>query len=532
MSANGKIALSAFVMSVATFISRVLGFIRDMIVARFFGASGVSDSFFVAFRVPNLLRELFAEGSMSSGFIPVLTQYRTNKGDAEAIDLVRVTFTFIVIVIGLLCVLGIVFAGPIVRLIAPGFVNDPAKFAGTVTLTQTMFPFLLFVSLSALTMGALNTKKKFFVPAMASACFNVAIIVTIIAFYDRFREPVMAVAVGVTVGGLAQFVWQLPIFFKNNYSLRPNFRFSHPGLKRIGALVFPAAAGTAVAQFNIFMSTILASYLPTGSITYLYYAMRLIQFPVGIFGVAMGMAVLPALSEHASRGDFETLTGDFAFSLKLLFAITLPSMVGLIVLAEPIVSTLLQRGQFDHAAVVATASALVCYSAGIWAMVGVRVVASTFYAMQDTKTPVKTAIFSVLINLLLSIILMQPLSHAGLALANALASMLNFSLLFYMLRGRLLTLNTGDIGVAFVKTLIASVVMGAVGWYMVRLWHWGAGESGFGRAAFLACTIALCMVAYTVVAWALRSEEIRYIFQMVMARMRGRRFKHQEAADG
>ncbi|MBF0537462.1 MAG: murein biosynthesis integral membrane protein MurJ [Nitrospirae bacterium] len=531
MTGNRKIAVSAFVMSVATFISRVLGFIRDMIVALFLGASGVSDSFFVAFRVPNLLRELFAEGSMSSGFIPVLTQYRTNKGEGEAVDLVRVTFSFIVVVIGLICLLGIVFAGAIVRFIAPGFVGDPAKFSSTVTLTRIMFPFLLFVSLSALTMGALNTKKKFFVPAMASACFNVAIIVTVLAFYNSFREPVMAVAIGVTVGGLAQFIWQLPMFFKNNYSLRPNFNFSHPGLKRIGALVFPAAAGTAVAQFNIFMSTILASYLPTGSITYLYYAMRLIQFPVGIFGVAMGMAILPALSEHASRGDFETLTKDFAFSLKLLFAITVPSMLGLIVLSEPIVSVLLQRGQFDHAAVRATASALVCYSMGIWAMVGVRVVASTFYAMHNTRTPVKTAIISVLANIFLSIILMQYLSHAGLALANALASTLNFSLLFYLLRGRLLTLDAGDIGVSFTRTLAASVIMALVGWGIVRF-NWNPGDSGLGKAIFLTCAIVLCVVTYTVAAWVLKSEEIRYILKAIMSKTRGRRLKRQEAADG
>ncbi len=510
-------------MSAATFISRVLGFIRDMIVARFLGASGVSDSFFVAFRVPNLLRELFAEGSMSSGFIPVLTEYKTNKGEKETVDLVRVTFTFIVVIIGLICILGIVFATPIVKLIAPGFVNDVAKFNSTVDLTQVMFPFLLFVSLSALTMGALNTKKKFFVPAMASACFNVTIIITITLFYSYFKEPVMSVAVGVTVGGLSQFLWQLPMFFKNNYSLRPYFNFSHPGLKKVGALVFPAAAGTAVAQFNIFMSTILASYLPTGSITYLYYAMRLIQFPVGIFGVAMGMAVLPTLSEHAARGEFETLTKDFAFSLKLLFAITVPSMAGLIVLSEPIVSTLLQRGQFDHTAVKATASALVCYSMGIWAMVGVRVVASTFYAMQNTKTPVKTAMISVLVNMFLSIVLMQYLSHAGLALANALASAVNFLLLFYLLRSRLLTLDASDIGVSFMKTLTSSVIMGLVGWYMIRLTHWDLTDSSISKTVFLTCTIALCVLAYTISALSLKSEEVHYIYQIIMAKTSGRK---------
>lgn len=542
MSAKGRIARAAGVMSVATFISRILGYIKDMILAGIFGATAVADAFFVAFRIPNLLRELFAEGSMSSAFVPVLTEYQTKHGHEEANRLARSVFLFILVAVGLLCVLGIVFAPALVTVIAPGFLDDPGKFSTAVLLTRIMFPFLLFISLAALAMGALNTRRVFFIPALAPAMLNVVTIVCVLSLADRFESPIIAVAVGIVAGGLVQFLFQVPSFLKQGYyffrgrqsavgnqpsavshqplpgihhASRPLW---HPGLKRIGILVIPATAGLAVNQINIFISTILASYLPEGSITYLYYSMRLIQFPIGIFGVAMGMAVLPALSEHSVRGEMDKLKEDFSFALRLLFFITIPAMAGLIALKVPIVATLFQRGRFGPEATIATADALMFYALGIGAIVGVRTIAAAFYSIQDTRTPVKVAAAAMLVNIGLSLLLMGPMQHKGLALANALAAGVNFLMLFSLLRTRLGGMGAAGIGLSFGKTLLASAVMGAAGWSAAQSDLWMASGQGLYKAAYLGGTMAFCMVVYFTAAYLLKSEEMGYIINKVRSK--------------
>ncbi len=505
-------------MAAATFISRVLGFVRDMIFAVYFGATGLSDTFFAAFRIPNLLRELFAEGAMSAAFIPVLTEYRRKQGEEEARRLVRVTFTFIMIVVGLVCVAGIFFSPVIVTAIAPGFLSSSEKFSLTVLLTRIMFPFLLFISLSALVMGALNTKKVFFIPALAPAMLNVTLILSIVFFESRASQPILVAAFGILAGGFVQFAFQLPAFFKKGYSLGFAADFRHPGLKKMSILLIPATMGLAVNQVNIVVSNILASYLPSGSITYLYYSMRLTQFPIGIFGVAMGMAVLPALSEHAVKGDFDRLRDDFSFALRLLFFITVPAMAGLIALREPIVNLLFQRGQFDYAATRGTSEALLFYSIGIWSIVGVRVVTATFYSMQDTKTPVKIAVVGVLSNVGFSLALMGPMKHAGLALANALASGINFALLFYFLRKKLKRVDARKIIRSFVKIAAASTIMGLSGWLMLHGDLWTKSGRGLEKAALFAGTSFLCAVIYAAVSFLFRNEELGYLFETLKKR--------------
>jgi putative peptidoglycan lipid II flippase len=520
MGQKAKIARAAGVMSAATFISRILGFARDMIFALYFGATGTSDTFFAAFRIPNLLRELFAEGSMSAAFIPVLTEYRQKQGEEEAQKLVKITFSFIVTIVGIVCLLGIIFAPEIVTVIAPGFIKYPDKFSLTVLLTRIMFPFLLFVSLAALAMGALNTRKVFFIPALAPAMLNITLIVVIVFFASITRRPIEIAAVGVLIGGFMQFLFQLPSFFKNGYRLGFSPYFRHPGLRRMAILLVPATLALAVNQINILVANILASYLPSGSITYLYYSMRLIQFPIGIFGVAMGMAVLPALSEHAVRGDIEHLREDFSFALRTLFFISVPAMAALIALRQPVVNLLFQRGSFDYAATRGTSEALLFYSFGIWSIVGNRVITSSFYAMQDTKTPVKIATVGMLSNILLSLILMGPLKHAGLALANALASWVNFSLLSYFLRKKLKRIDARKILRSFIKILTASVVMGLSAWALLHgaLWH----ESGnaLRKAAYFSGTAFLCLVIYIGTSLLLRSEELGYVYSGLKERIR------------
>ncbi len=518
MDAHGRIARSAGVMSAATFISRVLGFARDMIFAAYFGATGVSDTFFAAFRIPNLLRELFAEGSMSSAFIPVLTEQRQKHGDEEAKRLVKITFTFILIIVGLVCVLGVFLSPAIVTVIAPGFLGSPEKFSLAVLLTRIMFPFLLFISLAALVMGALNTRGVFFIPALAPAMLNITLILSIILFESRSKLPITAAAIGVMAGGLVQFAFQLPSFFRNGYGLGFDTSFGHPGLKRMSILLVPATLALAVNQINIIVGNVLASFLPSGSITYLFYSMRLIQFPIGIFGVAMGMAVLPALSEHAVKGDFDRLRDDFSFALRLLFFISVPSMAGLIALREPIINLLFQRGKFDYLATQGTAESLLFYAIGIWSIVGVRVITAAFYSMQNTRTPVKIAVVGMLSNLLFSLVLMGPLRHAGLALANSLASGVNFVLLFYFLRRKLGRVDARRILKSFVKICLASAVMGLAGWSLLRGSIWAASGRSLEKAIYLAGTIVVCLCIYLAVSFFLRGEEMHYFYEKMKNR--------------
>lgn len=520
MQGKHHITKAAGLMSIATFISRVLGYVRDMIFALYFGATGISDTFFAAFRIPNLLRELFAEGSMSSAFIPVLTEYRQKQGEKEANRLVKITFTFIIVAVGTVCVAGIIFSPSIVTVIAPGFLGSPEKFSLTVTLTRIMFPFLLFISLASLIMGALNTKKIFFVPALAPAMLNTTLILSIICFESQAKQPITVAAIGVVVGGFVQFAFQLPSFLKNKYNLALNANFSHPGLKKMSTLLIPATLALAVNQINIVVSNILASYLQQGSITYLFYSMRLVQFPIGIFGVAMGMAVLPALSEHAVKGNFDELTNDFSFALRLLFFITIPAMAGLIALREPLINLLFQRGKFDYMATVGTAQALLFYSTGIWAVVGVRVVTAGFYSLQDTRTPVKIAVVAMLTNIVFSLIFMKPLKHSGLALANALASAVNFTFLFYFLRRKLKKIDGRRILRSFAKAILASLIMGFIGGIFLRSAIWKMPGDTIEKAFYLSGTIFLCICSYLFLSYIMRSEEAFYVMAMIRQRFK------------
>jgi putative peptidoglycan lipid II flippase len=334
------------------------------------------------------------------------------------------------------------------------------------------------------------------------------------------EHPIIAVAGGVVLGGFVQFFFQVPSFWKQGYSLKPAYDFGHTGLKKMALLIMPATMGMAVAQINIFVSTILASYLPEGSVTYLYYSMRLIQFPVGIFGVAMAMAVLPTLSEHAVKGDYDELRNDFSFALRLIFFITVPAMAGLIALREPIVNLLFQRGRFDYAATVGTAQALLFYSIGIWSIVGVRTVTVSFYSMQDTKTPVKIAAISVAANLLFSIALMNSMKHSGLALANSIASGINFIMLFYFLRKRLVRVEGKRILSSFLKTALASLIMGIIGSALLHGELWSSHGNTVLKIFSLGGTIVLCTMVYIVITYIIKSEECSYMIGMVKQKIR------------
>ena len=500
--------------SVATTGSRILGFIRDILLAKIFGATGLTDAFFIAYRIPNLFRELFAEGSMSAAFVPVFTETLTKEGKENSRRLASAVLAFLLLVLSALCSLGILFAPLIVTVIAPGFISSPEKFNLTVKLTRIMFPFLFFISLAAFAKGILNSLKQFFIPALAPIFLNLAIISSALLAAPHFTQPLLAIGIAVSIGGALQIAIQIPSLMKARLMVRPLLIFNHPGLKKILKLLLPVIIGMGVAQINIFVSTIFVSYLSGGAATYLYYAMRFVHLPIGIFGVAMATAVLPSLSQHAANGDNDALRDTFSFSLRLLFFITLPAMAGLITLAGPIINVLLQRGEFSAFAASETAFALIFYSSGLWAFVGARIVASTFYSLQDTKTPVKIAVLSVVTNIIFSFILIGPLRHGGLALANAIASAVNFLLLFYFLRKKLVKVDGRKIGRSFIKTAAASCLMGIAGFIAVNSSIWNADAGLIERAGVLAVIIAFCIGLYILTAYLMKSDELRYLIKM------------------
>lgn len=513
--AKGKIIKAAGAISLATSFSRILGYIKDMILAKYFGATGISDVFFVAFRIPNLLRELFAEGSMSSAVVPVLKEAQVKQGQAETKKIIQSLFTFILLVVGLITILGIIFSPLIVKLIAPGFTSDPEKFDLTVLLTRIMFPFLLFISFAALTMGALNTTNRFFIPALAPCFLNIAIIILVVGFSSFFLNPIISVAIGVALGGLIQWLVQIPQFYKSNFNL--GFTAFHPALKKIIILVIPTTLAMAVNQINIFVSTIIASFLPEGSVTYLYYSMRLIQLPIGIFGVAVGMAVLPTLSQHFAEGNKTNLAKDFTFSLKFLFFLTIPSTIGLIILREPIVNTLFQRGAFDYIATINTAQALLFYSLGILGTVGSRTITATFYSLQDTKTPVICAISGVIINISFSILLMHSMKHNGLALAYSLAATVQFFMLAIFIKSKIREISLYCLIPSFIKSLFASLVSVGIAKLICEIDSslWLQSEKMLIKFIWLGISILIAVLCYFFICYLLKHEELSYILKKI-----------------
>ena len=459
-----KVTRAAGVVGTATFLSRILGFARDVVIAGFFGAGLASDAFFVAFRIPNLLRRLFAEGSLTVAFIPVFSEYLTRHGREEAFKLARSAMRMLSVILALAAVVGLLAAPLIVHVIAPGFTDSPEKFQLCVDLTRFMFPYIFFIGLVALCMGVLNVLGHFAAPALAPVFLNLAMIACVLLLSPHLERPVFGLAVGVLLGGLLQLLLQIPFLIKNGVRFWQKTKMVHPGLKRIGLLMLPAVFGAAVYQINMVIGTLLASLLPEGSVSYLYYADRLVQFPLGIFAIATATAVLPSLSKQVAEEDFDGLRETFRHAMNFVFFITIPAMVGLIVLREPIVYLLFKRGAFDADTVRLTAVALLYYCAGLWAFSAVRIVVSMFYALQDTKTPVKMAVVSILVNIVMGIVLMGPLKHAGLALATSLASIVNLALLVWALRRKIGMLGWRFIMASAGRSLGISLVMGAAVW--------------------------------------------------------------------
>ncbi|MEK7210316.1 MAG: murein biosynthesis integral membrane protein MurJ, partial [Candidatus Binatota bacterium] len=370
MEEVGRITRAAGVVSFFTLLSRLTGLLRDMVIGYLFGAQGTADAFFVAFRIPNLLRRLTAEGALTAGFIPVFTDYLTNQGKAEAMRVARIVFTFLGLFLAVLTLLGMLFAAPLTQLFAPGFLADRGKFGLTVFLTRLMFPYVFFVSLVALAMGVLNSLRHFMAPALSPVLLNLSIICCAILFAPWMEIPVISLGYGVLLGGVAQLLLQLPYLSRQGFTYSPDFHFKDPVLKRLLFLMGPAFIGAAVYQINVLVSTIFASMLPEGSVSYLYYADRLLQFPLGIFAVALGTAALPSFSSLVAKKEYDELKLGLSYSLRLVNFFSLPATLGLMIVSVPIFSLLFQRGAFDANATLGTAQALIYFSFGLWGFSG------------------------------------------------------------------------------------------------------------------------------------------------------------------
>jgi putative peptidoglycan lipid II flippase len=520
-SENARVVRAAGVVGIATLLSRILGFLRDMVVAGLFGAGLATDAFFVAFRIPNLLRRLLAEGSLTVSFVPVFTEYLKNRTRREAFELAGITFTALSVLLVVVSLAGVLLAPLIVTLIAPGFVKLPAQFDLAVFLTRLMFPYILLISLVALCMGILNSLRHFAAPALSPVVLNLAMILAALTLKDFFAEPIVALAVGVMAGGVLQLALQWPFLVRLGVRLKPKFRFRHEGLRRIGRLMLPASFGAAIYQINVFIGTILASLLPAGSVSYLYYADRLVELPLGVFAIAVGTAALPSLSEQAARGQIDELKRTVAFSLRLILFIAIPATVALIVLRVPIISVLFERGEFGPEATRLTAQALLFYAVGLWAFSAIRIVVAAFYALQDTRSPMKAAIVALLVNLAFSVALMFPLRHGGLALATSIASAVNVGMLWVILRRRVGPLLESDFYRSVAKTALASLAMGAIILLAGLAYPWQGDGPFRARFLHLLLTVAAGGGGFLLAAFFLRSPEIAHALAALRRRLAG-----------
>jgi putative peptidoglycan lipid II flippase len=425
---------STFTTGSMTLVSRVLGFVRDMVLANLFGAGYAADAFFVAFRIPNFFRRLFAEGSFSQAFIPVLTEYRTHRPHAEVrelVDRVAGTLAGVLLLVTAVCIL----AAPVfVMVFAPGFIDEPEKFDVTAQMLRITFPYLLFISLAAFAGSILNTCGRFGVPAFTPVFLNLALIGAALWLAPYFDQPVVAVAWGVFVGGLAQLGFQLPFLRRLGLLPRPRYAPRDEGVRRVLKLMGPAVFGASVAQINLMFDTLMASFLVTGSVSWLYYSDRLLEFPLGVFGIALATVILPQLSQQAARGSAERFAHLLDWAMRWVFIITVPATLGLTLFAGPILATLFQYGRMTgHDVEMATLS-LVAYAPGLLGFTLVKVLAPAYYARQDTRTPVRIGIVAMVSNMVMNLLFILPLAHAGLALATTLSGFLNAGLLYRGLR--------------------------------------------------------------------------------------------------
>ncbi|PTL36526.1 murein biosynthesis integral membrane protein MurJ [Candidatus Methylomirabilis limnetica] len=508
----GKIVRAAGVVSGATLLSRILGFVRDLIIARTFGAGTATDAFFAAFRLPNMLRELLGEGALSAAFIPVFTEAFTKRGRESAWRLAWTILTLLALLLVLISIAGILLAPWLVRLIAPGFQSIPEKLHLAIYLTRLMFPYILFIGVAALFMGILNSQGHFATPALSPSILNIAMIGCALFLTPYVDPPIMALAIGVLIGGVGQLLVQIPVVWRRGMGAHRGFDLSDPAVGRITRLMTPGVAGLAVTQVNVFVGTLLASLMGEGGISILYYAFRLIQLPIGVFGVAIATAAFPAMARQAASRSLGEVGATVAYAIRLVLFVTLPAMVGLMVFRIPIVQLLFERGAFDRTVTLATAEVVLFYAFGLGAYVSNRILVPAFYSLQDTATPVKIGMVAVMVNIASSLLLMRPMGLVGLALATSLSSFVNLGLLLIVLRRRLGQLP----GLSF-RSLAplggAAVAMALIAVSLVHFRDPVTVEPVLRRAGLLTFELVASFTVFLAAAACMGSEELKGLLQ-------------------
>ncbi len=485
-----------------TLVSRVLGFVRDAVIAGMFGAGLATDAFFVAFRIPNLLRRLFAEGAFSQAFVPILGEYKSKNGPEETKRLVDRVATALFLALIVAVAIGIGAAVLIVYVSAPGFSANPEKFELTVTMLRITFPYILFISLVALAAGILNTWNRFAVPAFTPTLLNVAFIVGALFFAPYFDPPVLVLAWAVFVGGVLQLALQVPFLARIGMLPRPQLALGDPGVHRILMLMGPAVIGVSAGQISLLLNTIFASFLQTGSVSWLYYADRLMEFPTGLLGVALGTILLPSLTKFHSENARDEYSGLLDWGLRLTFLLAVPAAVALAVLATPLIATLFGYGRFGADDLAMTRQALVAYSVGLLGLILVKVLAPGFYAQQNVKTPVKIAFVTVIATQMMNAAFIWPLKHAGLALAISLGACLNAALLYQGLRRREIFRPRPGWGAFAVKVAGAVGAMALAVAFAMGPAEWWIGADWRLRAPALAGLVTLGAAVYFGALWA------------------------------
>lgn len=522
---SSRLARSAGVIGAATMTSRILGVAREAVLAATFGAGYQMDAFNVAFKIPNLLRDLFAEGAMTAAFVPTFTRALSTRGPDAAWRLGSLVINTLLLVTGALVVLGIVFAFPITSTIAPKFAAVPGKLELTTALTRVMLPFLTMVAVAVAMMGMLNSLHRFFVPAMSPAMFNVATILCAVALTPVMVRlglaPITSIAIGTLLGGLGQIAIQWPLLRREGFRYQPIVAFTDPDLREVMRLMVPGTLGLAAVQINVLVNTYLATGQEQGAVSWLNYAFRLMYLPIGLFGVSIATAALPDISRQAAAEDVAAIRRTVSAGLRLMLMLNVPATVGLMALAQPIVALLLERGAFAAADTAQTAAALMFYAPGLLGYSAVKIASPTFYSLRDSRTPVVVSLVSVAVNLSINLAIVRVLGFRGLALGTALAAMVNAGALLWLLGRRLGGLEGRRIAIAFAKIVVTSAAMGVAAYYTST---WLApvlpGRELVWKAVQVAAAIGVGVLVLAAGARLLRIAEFDEAVTRVMRRIR------------
>ena len=510
-----KLIKSTGIIGSATVLSRILGFTRDILFANFFGTGMFAQAFVVAFRLPNMLRDMVGEGATDAAIVPILTEYSHTRSKEEYWEVANVMLNLMLTVLIVLSALGVIFAPFLVRIIAPGFLNTPDKFAMTVFLTRIIFPYILLLGIVAYSKGVLNSLHYFTTPAIAPVILNITMVLSLL-----FLCPIIGikgVIVGVLLGGIFEVLIQFPQLRKRGFRFKKKFDIFHPIAKRIGKLLLPRAMGTAVYQLSVLIDTVLASLawiVGAGGVAALYYSNRLVQLPLAVFGISLATAALPKMSKEVASNDMDALKDTIAFSLKTVFTIMIPATFGLMILAGPIVKILFQRGEFTAYSSGITIDALFYYAIGLFAYAGIKILVSAYYSMGDTRTPVKTAAIALLLNVTLNLILMWPLKVGGLALATSIAAITNLFLLYTALIKRIGDIGTFRIFISFLRILCSSIVMGVFTMFAIRGFLVAGDAPDWIVFIKLLSIIASSGIVYFLVAYVAGVEGIRHVCKL------------------